>query len=250
MDYKFFDTHAHLNLSAFKEDVDVAAEKCAKEDVAVINVGTTEKSSKRAVELAQKHDNLYAIIGLHPIHTVPGNHDEDEIGEGGKPFVSKGEIFDKEYYRELAKGEKVVGVGECGFDYWHCPSESHETQEQAFVAQVELANELNLPLMIHTRGPKPGEKVRPGAVFTLTFMKCLSSMLRCRSMYISMSVPMKKRCAFSSSEAPFLSPVSSLSPRTTKRLLKTRHLTAYMPRRIVRLLLPCLIVEKDVSRGW
>ena len=167
MDYKFFDTHAHLNLSAFKEDVDVAAEKCAKEDVAVINVGTTEKSSKRAVELAQKHDNLYAIIGLHPIHTVPGNHDEDEIGEGGKPFVSKGEIFDKEYYRELAKGEKVVGVGECGFDYWHCPSESHETQEQAFVAQVELANELNLPLMIHTRGPKPGEKSPTGrSVYT------------------------------------------------------------------------------------
>jgi TatD DNase family protein len=52
---------------------------------------------------------------------------------------------------------KVVGIGECGFDYWHCPPETYEIQETAFLKQIKLANELKLSLMIHTRGPKPGE---------------------------------------------------------------------------------------------
>ena len=125
--------------------------------VAVINVGTKESTSKRGVELANEYDNMYSIIGLHPIQTVPMMHDEDEIGEGGEPFKSKGEVFVKDFYRELAKSEKVVGIGECGFDYWHTEPDSYAVQEEAFIAQIELANELNLPLMIHTRGPKPGQ---------------------------------------------------------------------------------------------
>ncbi|MCB9810359.1 TatD family hydrolase [Candidatus Nomurabacteria bacterium] len=157
MDFKFIDTHAHLNLSAFKEDFDVVAKQCADEGVAVINVGTKESTSKRGVELANEYDNMYSIIGLHPIQTVPMMHDEDEIGEGGEPFKSKGEVFVKDFYRELAKSEKVVGIGECGFDYWHTEPDSYAVQEEAFIAQIELANELNLPLMIHTRGPKPGQ---------------------------------------------------------------------------------------------
>ena len=157
MDFKFIDTHAHLNLSAFKEDFDVVAKQCADEGVAVINVGTKESTSKRGVELANEYDNMYSIIGLHPIQNVPMMHDEDEIGEGGEPFKSKGEVFVKDFYRELAKSEKVVGIGECGFDYWHTEPDSYAVQEEAFIAQIELANELNLPLMIHTRGPKPGQ---------------------------------------------------------------------------------------------
>ena len=153
---KYIDTHAHLNLSAFNEDVAVVAARCYEEGVAVINVGTKESTSARAVELASQYGHLYAIIGLHPIQTVPGRHDEDETGEGAKPFVSKGEMFNKDFYRELAKQGKVVGIGECGFDYWHCPPETYAVQEENFIAQIELANELDLPLMIHTRGPKPG----------------------------------------------------------------------------------------------
>ncbi|MCB9816372.1 TatD family hydrolase [Candidatus Nomurabacteria bacterium] len=162
MSFKYIDTHAHLNLSAFAEDALEMAKKCAEEDVAVINVGTKASTSKRAVELASEANNCYAIIGLHPIQTVPGMHDEDEIGEGGEPFKSKGEEFDSDLYRELAKSTKVVGVGECGFDYWHTPEGSYETQERAFIAQIELANELGLPLMIHTRGPQPGKESPTG----------------------------------------------------------------------------------------
>lgn len=171
MNWHYIDTHAHLNLSAFAEDVDAVATQCADEQVAVINVGTKQSTSQRAVELAEQYEHCYAIVGLHPIQTVPGTHDEDEIGPGGTPFTSPGEVFAADYYRKLATTSKVVGIGECGFDYyrltegkkvesegqWHTEADTFATQEAAFIAQIELANELELPLMIHTRGPKPGE---------------------------------------------------------------------------------------------
>ncbi len=167
MEIKYIDTHAHLNLSAFNEDVDVVAKQCVTEGVAVINVGTKESTSTRAVELAGQYEHMYAIIGLHPIQTVPGRHDEEETGEGAKPFTSKGESFNKAFYDELARQPKVVGVGECGFDYWHCPPETYAVQEENFIAQIQFANEHNLPLMIHTRNPKPGEESPTGrSVYT------------------------------------------------------------------------------------
>ncbi len=159
---KYIDTHAHLNLSTFNEDVATVALQCAEQGVAVINVGTKENTSALAVELAERYDHLYAIIGLHPIQTVPGRHDEEETGEGAKPFTSKGESFNKAFYDELARSKKVVGVGECGFDYWHCLAETYAVQEENFIAQIQFANEHNLPLMIHTRGPKPGEESPTG----------------------------------------------------------------------------------------
>lgn len=162
METKYIDTHAHLNLSAFNEDVEAVVADCARRGVTVLNVGTKESTSARAVELAEQYEHMYAIIGLHPIQTVPGRHDEAETGEGAKPFTSKGESFDKVFYDELAKHPKVVGVGECGFDYWHCPKETYATQEENFIAQIQFANEHKLPLMIHTRGPKPGEESPTG----------------------------------------------------------------------------------------
>lgn len=181
----YIDTHAHLNLSAFDDDREAVIARCAEEGVRVINVGTKESTSKLAVELADQHDHLYAIVGLHPIQTTPRYHSEEEVG--GPAFTSKGEVFDTEFYRDLAKSKKVVGIGECGFDYyrmseglaedsaggnglcrtermkgassayWHNGAETYEIQEAAFIEQIKLANELQLPLMIHTRNPKPGE---------------------------------------------------------------------------------------------
>lgn len=166
---KWIDTHAHLNLGAFATDVDTVIAKCAAEGVAVINIGTKESTSVKAVKLALANPQLYAMVGLHPIQTVPQAHDEAELGEGGQPFVSKGEAFNPDFYRQLiasAQG-KVVGIGECGFDYYHTAPETYAVQEEAFIAQIELANELKLPLMIHTRGPKPGESSPTGrSVYT------------------------------------------------------------------------------------
>ncbi len=163
MNYRYIDTHAHLNLSAFKDNVAAVATRCRENGVAIINIGTKLSTSQRAVELAEQYEHCYAIVGLHPIQTVPGKHDEEELGEGSAPFQSKGEEFNITKFRDLAtNSDQVVGIGECGFDYWHCPKETYEVQEQAFLEQIKLANDLNLPLMIHTRGPKPGEQSPTG----------------------------------------------------------------------------------------
>lgn len=162
MTWQYIDTHAHVNLSAFNDDREAVLSRTREAEVAHINIGTKQSTSKLAVEIADAHEDVWAIVGLHPIQTVSGSHDDEEVGEGAA-FVSKGEVFDSEYYRALARSSaKVVGIGECGFDYYHCDAASYEAQEAAFIAQVRLANELQLPLMIHTRDPKPGEPTPTG----------------------------------------------------------------------------------------
>ena len=153
-DYKYIDTHAHLNINTFNDDVEEVIDRCREESVAVINVGTQKDTSKRAVEIATEADNCFAIIGLHPVHTSASYHDEQELGENMKTFTSRGEEFDAAYYRDLAKNPKVVAIWECGLDYYRLEKATRAVQEKAFIEQIELANELNLPLMIHTRDAK------------------------------------------------------------------------------------------------
>ncbi len=155
---RYIDIHAHLNLSAFNEDREDVLVRTSDAGVAHINVGTKESTSARAVEIAQSHEGVHAIVGLHPIQTTPQTHDEDEIGEGGAPFISKGEVFNKDFYRELCKSKKVVAIGECGLDYYRNDPDTRAIQEEQFIAQIELANELQLPLMIHVRNAKEGTR--------------------------------------------------------------------------------------------
>ena len=165
MKYQYIDTHAHVNINAFADDWKEVVERACGEGVAHINVGTQYDTAKRAVEIAEQFDDgVYAIVGLHPVHTSASYHDEQELGENAKGFTSRGEIFDKEKYRELAKSGKVVGIGECGFDYYRLEADTKEKQEEAFIAQIELANELGLPLMIHTRDAKGNEASAASAV--------------------------------------------------------------------------------------
>src|SRR6056297_2854245 len=106
---RYIDTHAHLNISAFQDDREAVVHECNEKDVAFINVGTKLSTSKVAMEIAEKADNGYAIVGLHPIQTTQADHDEDELGEGGAPFASRGESFDVGAFAELVKHPKVVG---------------------------------------------------------------------------------------------------------------------------------------------
>lgn len=156
MKYTCIDTHAHLNLPAFAEDREAVLARTVADRVAHINVGTTESTSQLAVDIAEAHEGAWAIIGLHPIQAAPGTEDDEDDGMGGTPAPTTGETFNPSFYRELAQSPKVVGIGECGYDYYHTPADSFAVQEEAFVAQIQLANELGLPLMIHTRGPKLG----------------------------------------------------------------------------------------------
>lgn len=152
MPFSYIDIHSHLNFAAFDADRDEAVKRALEAGVAVVNVGTQKDTSQKAVELAEKYDKgVYAIVGTHPIHTSKSFHDEKELGIGGKEFTSRGEIFDYEYYKKLALHPKVVGIGECGLDYYRLETDSEQKQKQAFSAHIALANETKRPLMLHVR---------------------------------------------------------------------------------------------------
>ncbi len=155
---KYIDIHSHVNFKAFDEDRDEVIRRALENDTWVINVGTQLDTSKKAVEMALGYkEGVYAIIGLHPIHTGASYHDEKELGEGGKEFTSRGEIFNKEEYRKLLAQPKVVAIGECGLDYYRLEEDSIAKQKKDFIAQIELANEFDKPLMLHIRN-NPKEK--------------------------------------------------------------------------------------------
>lgn len=149
---KYIDIHSHLNFKVFDEDRDTVVRHALDNETWFFSVGTQIDTSKKAIEIAHRYEEgAYAVIGLHPIHTDKSFHDEEELGAENAEFTSRGEIFDKEKYKELAKDEKVVAIGECGLDYFHMDENSIEKQKKAFIAQIELANEVGKPLMIHIR---------------------------------------------------------------------------------------------------
>ena len=171
MQPKYIDIHSHVNLNAFKDDRDEVIRRALDNDTWVINVGTQIDTSRNAVELANKYtEGVYAIVGLHPVHTSVSYHDEQELGEGGKEFTSRGEIFDKDLYRQLLKNPKVVGIGECGLDYYHCDENTISKQKEAFISQIELANEFGKPLMLHIRNNKE-DKIHNAYLEALEILK-------------------------------------------------------------------------------
>lgn len=149
MNYKYIDTHAHLNLAQFAEDREAVITKNFDEGVACINIGTHKSTSELSVEIAKKNESCWSIVGLHPINVVtPDPDDADAVVESE---------FDYDFYKSLAEDEKVVGIGECGFDYMHNSEDTYEVQREVFLAQIALANELGKPLMLHLRnGKEPG----------------------------------------------------------------------------------------------
>lgn len=128
-----FDTHAHLNFNAYKEDSLEVLQRSLDNGVWMINVGSQYSTSKRAVEMAEKHEKgVWAAVGLHPIHV-------------------REEEFDYEKYKELAKSKKVVAVGEVGLDYKPEYALSKEKQKIVLAQQLKLAEELDLPVIFHCR---------------------------------------------------------------------------------------------------
>lgn len=148
---KYFDAHTHVQFEAFKGEEDAVAERARRAGVGVNIVGTQYDTSAAAVALAERHKEAWATIGLHPIHTSKSYHDQKELGEGGKEFTSRGELFDNARYEELARNPKVIAIGECGLDYYRLDEATKKIQIENFVAQIELANKLQKPLMLHIR---------------------------------------------------------------------------------------------------
>ena len=150
MTFKYIDTHAHLNLAQFAEDKEAVIKKNHEESVAVINVGTRKDTSQLAVDIAHQHAENWAIVGIHPLNVVTADPDDHGATEPEQ-------TLDYEWYKKLAEDEKVVGIGECGFDYFHHSDSTYELQREVFLAQIALANEVGKPLMLHLRNSKDGK---------------------------------------------------------------------------------------------
>jgi TatD DNase family protein len=159
------ETHAHLDYPDFANDFDNVLGRATEAGVTrIITIGTSVESSRRAVDLAEKYPNIFAVIGVHPTY----------VEESGEDVITP--------LRELAKNPRVVAIGETGLDYHHLPSVSTakekkvqvfaralqgETEEEIeasiqdgayksrqaslFQQQLDLALELGLNLVIHQR---------------------------------------------------------------------------------------------------
>lgn len=130
---RLIDSHAHVDFPQFDEDRDAVIERARAEGlVALVNIGTNVSTSRASVELAERHDFIYATVGIHP-------HDAE---------TADSEALDA--LRALAQNPRVVAIGEIGLDYYRDYS-PRPVQRQAFRDQLALASELDLPVVIHSR---------------------------------------------------------------------------------------------------
>jgi TatD DNase family protein len=129
---KTIDTHSHFNLYQFNEDREAAIARMMEAEVGTICVGIDLETSKLAIEIAADNENIWAIVGQHPTEWK--------------------QEYDAVEFADLARGKKVVAIGECGLDYFR-PEDKIHTEDQAvlFRRQIELAIENDLPLMLHIR---------------------------------------------------------------------------------------------------
>lgn len=129
-----FDTHAHMDSRSFNEDRGEVLHSLPSQGVELLmNPGCSLESSKKAVALANEYAYIYAAVGSHPDAA-------DEVNDAVL-----------EEYRMLCKlNPKVKAIGEIGLDY-HYEDIPRELQKKAFIAQMELARELNLPVIVHER---------------------------------------------------------------------------------------------------
>ncbi len=130
---KLFDTHCHINDKAFKKDVDAVITRARQADVAgLMVVGIVEKTSEQALSIAEQYPGVYASVGIHP-------HDAESCSEDALQRLKK-----------LAENPKIKAWGETGLDFNRMYS-PRDDQEKWFIRQLEIADELDLPLIFHER---------------------------------------------------------------------------------------------------
>jgi len=134
MNVKYIDTHCHLQFEQYAADREEIIARMRENGIAGIVVGVDEKSSEEAIALAEKHEHLFASIGLHP------GHSEQE--------------FPEVVFHSLAEHSKVVAIGECGLDYYRTKGETTPAQKELLQKHIALAAILDKPLIIHARSGK------------------------------------------------------------------------------------------------
>lgn len=133
MDIKIIDAHTHVQFEQYDNDRNDVIARALTGGIGMINAGADLKSSKDAVDLANRYEaGAWATVGVHP--TEPKDFDKFEEIE------------------ILTKDNKVVGIGECGLDYFRDKdSEVQNKQKEIFVKHIELSNKIKKPLVIHCR---------------------------------------------------------------------------------------------------
>jgi TatD DNase family protein len=133
------DTHAHLDFENFDEDREEVIRRAFDNGVKkIINIGVDLETSQKSIALAEKYENIFAAVGFHP-------HDAEEI-----PNSASDDDFEE--LKKLAKNKKVVAIGEVGLDYSRfSEADKIEQQKNLFSKQLDIAAELNLPVVIHCR---------------------------------------------------------------------------------------------------
>jgi TatD DNase family protein len=132
---ELFDTHSHYNDEKFNEDLEEIIRKTYDFGVTkFMCVGYNLESSKKAVQIAEKYDFIYATCGISPMDAC--KVDKEELKE----------------IKKLSKHSKVLAIGEIGLDYyWEKDEEKRKLQQEFFIEQIKIANTLNKPIAIHTR---------------------------------------------------------------------------------------------------
>lgn len=129
---ELFDSHAHLMDEKYKDEIDTIISQAKASEVKYITtIGYDENTSRLAVAEAENNENVFATIGIHPEHCNQ-------------------EKIDCNFIKELGTNKKVVAIGEIGLDY-HYEGTNKENQKKHFIAQIQIANELQLPVVIHSR---------------------------------------------------------------------------------------------------
>lgn len=130
---KIFDTHTHIYDTKFNEDFDDVMKRIKEEMYGIASIGFDFESSKKSVELSNKYDFVYAVIGVHPVDIKKYNDD-----------------IENKLINIALNEKKVVAIGEIGLDYYWM-ADPKEVQKEGFKRQLELARKVNLPVVIHTR---------------------------------------------------------------------------------------------------
>ena len=129
----FIDTHVHLNADQYDEDVTEVIERAKDSKVEkMVVIGFDRKTIKRALELAERYEFIYAAVGWHPVDAIDCTEE------------------DLQWIEELAAHPKVVGIGETGLDY-HWDKSPKDVQQKVFRQQIQLAKKVRLPIIIHNR---------------------------------------------------------------------------------------------------
>ena len=225
MKIEYFDSHAHYDDSKFDEDRKEIIQKMYDEGVTkIISAGYNLESSKYASKLTSEYDFIYTTCGISP----------NDIPEGEKEFYK--ELIE---IKELTKNEKCVAIGEIGLDYyWN--KENKEYQKRAFIEQINLANEVDLPIVIHSRDAisdtleilKNNKVNRKGVFHCCMLNRELVKEALKLGFYISFAGPVNSKNAqeiikmvpnerfFIETDSPYLSPEPNRGKRNDSRNLK------------------------------